>query len=201
MAHPRINTILVLLAILLGALGCVGYFVPLNWPFEVRPSDWGLLHFFDGRVRLFWIRSPEAPLIVTKYEFGPDFRVKTIYDDVPVLPPDAVGPEPPRINRRNARVRIGNRRAVPDFGGRWSWDPYVATSMSPPVQINYVRLPVWLPVVVLILFPIRSIVRGPWIQRRRQRRNQCRQCGYSLKGLPEPRCPECGTVVEWFSSP
>lgn len=21
----------------------------------------------------------------------------------------------------------------------------------------------------------------------------CRQCGYSLKGLPEPRCPECGT--------
>ena len=21
---------------------------------------------------------------------------------------------------------------------------------------------------------------------------QCRECGYLLRGLPEPRCPECG---------
>lgn len=26
-------------------------------------------------------------------------------------------------------------------------------------------------------------------------KGQCPECGYSLKGLKEPRCPECGTVV------
>lgn len=24
----------------------------------------------------------------------------------------------------------------------------------------------------------------------------CKSCGYSLTGLPEPRCPECGTEFE-----
>jgi hypothetical protein len=26
--------------------------------------------------------------------------------------------------------------------------------------------------------------------------DQCRQCGYSMIGLPTPRCPECGYVAE-----
>lgn len=25
---------------------------------------------------------------------------------------------------------------------------------------------------------------------------QCTTCGYSLRGLPEPRCPECGTPFD-----
>lgn len=25
----------------------------------------------------------------------------------------------------------------------------------------------------------------------------CAHCGYSLHGLPEPRCPECGTPFSW----
>ncbi|RJP36293.1 MAG: hypothetical protein C4547_07575 [Phycisphaerales bacterium] len=24
----------------------------------------------------------------------------------------------------------------------------------------------------------------------------CRKCGYLLRGLPEPRCPECGTAFD-----
>jgi len=200
MAHPRLNTTLVMVAILVASLGCLSFFLPLGWPFEVMAGDWGVLHFYDGRVRLFWIQSPEAPIQVTCYEFGPDFRVKTVYDDDPLLPRDAVGPEPPRIDGRRMRVRIGNRRSVSDFGGRWAWNPWVASNTSPPVQVNYVRLPVWLPVALLLFWPVRTVARGPWVQRRRQRRNQCIRCGYSLKGLPEPRCPECGTPIEWLGA-
>jgi len=29
-------------------------------------------------------------------------------------------------------------------------------------------------------------------QERRRRRGLCVACGYNLRGLPEPRCPECG---------
>ena len=200
MAHPRINTALVMMAIVLAGLGCVSFFKPLDWPFQVLSADWGVLHFFDGRVRLFWIQSPEAPIVVTAYEFGPDFRVSSIYDDVPLLSQGAAGPEPPRIDARRMRVRIGNRRSVPDFGGRWAWDPWIASNTSPPVQVNYFRIPVWLPVVLLLLSPIRGVVRGPWVQRRRHRRNQCTHCGYSLKGLPEPRCPECGSAIELLAA-
>ncbi len=29
-----------------------------------------------------------------------------------------------------------------------------------------------------------------------RRRNECVQCGYSLRGLTEPRCPECGMAFD-----
>lgn len=35
-----------------------------------------------------------------------------------------------------------------------------------------------------------------WQVYSRQRRNECRNCGYSLQGLPENRCPECGTLFK-----
>jgi len=33
------------------------------------------------------------------------------------------------------------------------------------------------------------------LRRRRRRRGQCCKCGYVLKGLTEPRCPECGEPI------
>lgn len=195
MSHPRINMVLAIAAVVLAGFGCVSFFKALNWPFEIREKDWGVVHFFDGRVRMFWVQSPESPIVVEAYEFGPDFKARTIYDEEPPLPPDTAGPEPPRLGRP-MRIRIGSRRTVPDFGGRFAWDPWIMDTASPPIQYYYFRLPVWLPVGLLLLWPVRAVVRGPWMQRRRKRRNRCVQCGYRLKGLPEPRCPECGTAID-----
>ena len=48
-----------------------------------------------------------------------------------------------------------------------------------------------------------SIALGVWEVRRTIRRKtaddlapRCRRCGYSLRGLPNDRCPECGTKIE-----
>ncbi len=195
MANPRINLVLVIAALFFVGMACVSFFVPVSLPFRIRATDWGVLHFYDGRLRVFWIESRDDPIVVKNFELGPNLRVVTPFEDTPPLPVGAVGPEPPRI-RPPATLRIGNRRAVRDFGGRWRWRPIQTSNTSVPVQFNYIRVPTWLPVVALLIMPTHGIIRGPWVQRRRQRHNQCQHCGYNLQGLPEPRCPECGSPIE-----
>lgn len=34
-----------------------------------------------------------------------------------------------------------------------------------------------------------------WLSDRRDRETRCRRCGYILRGLVEPRCPECGESI------
>lgn len=43
------------------------------------------------------------------------------------------------------------------------------------------------------------IVFGLAVARRatRRKRGRCPSCGYDIRGLPEPRCPECGMSWEW----
>ncbi len=45
---------------------------------------------------------------------------------------------------------------------------------------------------LLMILPIIAYIRGPMRRRRRRRLGLCIACGYSLVGLTEPRCPECG---------
>lgn len=46
----------------------------------------------------------------------------------------------------------------------------------------------WLPLALGVLHVARL--------RRRQARGECATCGYSLRGLNRPRCPECGTAFD-----
>jgi hypothetical protein len=53
----------------------------------------------------------------------------------------------------------------------------------------------WLgfPFLLLAAYPAIAFVRGPLRRHRRRAENLCAWCGYDLRGLPEARCPECGT--------
>ena len=56
-------------------------------------------------------------------------------------------------------------------------------------------LPIRVHLVCLTAYPILVLIKT--IRRRlRQEPGHCSKCGYNLAGLPELRCPECGTEFE-----
>ncbi len=66
-----------------------------------------------------------------------------------------------------------------------------------PVRRAYtLELPFWFITAALAAYPVVHLV-GRWRRtRHRLRDNLCLNCGYSLFGLPEPRCPECNTAFD-----
>ena len=61
------------------------------------------------------------------------------------------------------------------------------------IAMTKVEVSLWLPALVLMIYPMTVFVlRGPLRRRRRRKRGLCVACGYNLRGLHEPRCPECG---------
>lgn len=58
-----------------------------------------------------------------------------------------------------------------------------------------VSMPVWVPVVLLVIHPTAALIRGPLRRRRRRRRGQCERCGYDLTGNTSGICSECGQCV------
>lgn len=61
---------------------------------------------------------------------------------------------------------------------------------------SYIVVRLWWLVPILPLYPILFFY-VPMVRRyRRRRRNACVSCGYSLQGLTELRCPECGTAFD-----
>jgi hypothetical protein len=57
-------------------------------------------------------------------------------------------------------------------------------------------VPFWFLCGVMFTGPVIGCLRGPLRRRSRRRRGECPVCGYSLRGLPVPRCPECGTTAQ-----
>jgi len=57
-------------------------------------------------------------------------------------------------------------------------------------KIN-VYLPLWPFFLLFVSYPIIAFIRGPVRRSRRRREGLCLKCGYNLRGLTEPRCPEC----------
>jgi hypothetical protein len=49
---------------------------------------------------------------------------------------------------------------------------------------------------VFAAYPVLAFIRGPLRRWRRHRKGLCLNCGYDLRGLTEPRCPECGKAFD-----
>lgn len=66
-----------------------------------------------------------------------------------------------------------------------------------------VEFPYWAPVALFAAYPTLALTRT-WLRRRtlmrRRLRGLCVRCGYDIRKLPEPRCPECGTAIEPVSA-
>lgn len=73
---------------------------------------------------------------------------------------------------------------------------YVKSTTILFVEATGVGMPFWAPAALLLAGPAVALIRGPIRRRRRRKRGECIDCGYNLHGLPEPRCPECGTPFE-----
>lgn len=184
-------------AIVLSIITCASFFTPIHLGWGVTQRHWAIAHFFDGRMRLFWVHSHGDEIEITPYRISPNFRVDAVGSHDVTSSGDNASSGASRSPTRNKRMRvsIGNRRTVAAFGGRWAWNRNQPANAQALAGITYVRMPSWLPISLMLLAPLRYVFRGPVLERHRMRRNRCTMCGYSLKGLPEPRCPECGTAV------
>jgi hypothetical protein len=81
----------------------------------------------------------------------------------------------------------------------WSTDP--TTEVPTPIKRRYnsLAMPIWFPILALLILPFAAFLLGPVRRWSRRRHGRCLRCGYSLRGLPEARCPECGTRADVVS--
>lgn len=64
-----------------------------------------------------------------------------------------------------------------------------------PRRYPVISVPLWMVALTFAMLYCRRFI--PLSRRRkRMKLGLCLKCGYDLRGLPEPRCPECGTEFQ-----
>lgn len=90
----------------------------------------------------------------------------------------------PQVLRCSRKVVDGVDPLETGFAGPPAPDPA-------PELSTHVQLRLWVAFVALAPYPVIVYCCGPARRWRRRRRGLCVKCGYNLRGLTEPRCPEC----------
>lgn len=78
------------------------------------------------------------------------------------------------------------------------WIPYLLVQDRSGIHHEFhwaVWIPLWIPTLLFSLVAWRSFL-PIWNRRKRRKLGLCFNCGYNLRALTEPRCPECGTPFE-----
>ena len=105
-----------------------------------------------------------------------------------------------RISHWTESTVVGSTKSVENS---WMGFGYTVSIRDTPQgrssRMHRFIFPMWFTAIVFVAYPIVALIRG--VRRRlRQRHGYCRKCGYNLTGLPEPRCPECGTRFDGEST-
>lgn len=180
------------LAIAIATCAIISFFTTVMIPLSPIRKQAVFAHFYQGRFRVFWIQSVKDPLSISLTGTGPDVRVQPYYD-LPPLPAWAVGVDIPR-SQWFRTIPIGGYRTISSWGGAWRTPMRRTFGSETPAYSTFVRMPAWLPCVLLLFSPVRAIIRGVR-ERYRKRHNLCENCGYHLFALTNPRCPECGQAI------
>lgn len=193
----RISSFFAFSAASLAILSASSYLTTVSFALMETDHNAVVLHFYDGRSRMFWFHSPEDPIETKRDVWSGVIHVRSKIRRAQHLPDHEYGtPSPPSFS---VPIRVARRGQIAAFGGQWraeisnrAWPPVDAHSSTWSFESSLIRVPTWPMVLLLMIPPIyRSI-----LERRRQRRaarNECLACGYDLTALVEPRCPECGT--------
>ena len=108
-----------------------------------------------------------------------------------------------RVGVQGGVIDLAHARRIPESYGQHGWR--VPLSIFGEVSIRtgsnrnhwryvVVRLPLWAMVGLLFCHPGVAFFRGPFLHRRRRKRNQCISCGYDRSGNTTGICPECGVA-------
>lgn len=81
--------------------------------------------------------------------------------------------------------------------GRWTYYGFSdwETMWTPTIPRNGMLLPLWIPVLLLLITAVRPVWRAR-LRAKRTARGECLSCGYCLTGNTSGVCPECGTALE-----
>lgn len=200
MRRPPIGYVFALASVACAAVAIVSFDHAVHATWRLTERQQLVFYVYDGRARIFWFRASDPDVMIVAYRNPPSIMA-TRRSDYPAGTPETSDvPLARRFGRRRDFwfTNIMNSPRVSAFTLQFNVDaPIPASDTKPaiPVQINYVRFPMWLPTTFFLGLPVLVVLTGPWRERRRQRRNQCQLCGYSLHGLQEPRCPECGSFA------
>ncbi len=88
------------------------------------------------------------------------------------------------------KIDAAYRRSESGWGGFYV--KTVPLGWLRPVLARGGGAPFWAPAFLLLAVSVPGLLAGPLRRRRWRRQGRCMACGYPLKGLPDPRCPECG---------
>lgn len=168
-------------AIALAVLGWTGYAFPVYCEYRITPRFYGYVYFSEGLARLYWIRASDE-ITLDPQDSGVRMDVRRVADGAICH-----------------RYRHARPWAISPYALPWAkWNP---RGVTPTMTMHFfgLRTWTWLPLAPLLAYPAIAVVRDRadrCLRRSRRKRGLCVECGYNLTGLPEPRCPECGTAIK-----
>jgi hypothetical protein len=101
----------------LAVAGACSYLIIPSMTLSCFDHDVFVLHFYDGRVRLFWFHSPVEPIRAEAAEYQAILFVESQSGPSPSADDGVYGPPAPPAFR--VPITIGNRYNVPPLGGGW----------------------------------------------------------------------------------